>query len=505
MGEEKQGTGQGYRLPEVAWSFDTEEPETVPAQEPAKTSQEPAAAPVAGAVPRVAEVAAPGEPLRPGTPQSEAPGAVAPHAPGASSGAGTETDEASEAEELAEVSSATPEAEPEGRTSRISRPMIAAAVTAGLVLVGLPLAITQLGGSGPHHGPSQGSGPVGFSQQGGSSGGNGYVPGFDSHGDTGGPAAGGGAPAGADSGSPSPSSSTPDSPSPSQGPSAPSAPPTGKPTGSAGSGSSGGSKGTGGSTGGGSSSTGGSTGSGSTGGGSSNTGGSTGSGSTGSGAGSVPGAGNGGAVIGTGGGTGSAGGSQPQPAPSSAAPAPAQPTPAAPPQPTTRTVVAGPYCSGAGTAFHQNGWFSDGNSGWRSNSGGWSSDQCNGTYSSVPMSGDASKDDGNSVIWTFTGLRAGSGSCALAVYIPAGSNVMQVGGNPTYYTVQTGSSPGSGTIGSFTVNQVANQGSWVSVGSYPLSGGGFSVMLHTRGLDWSGSTRTYAHHAADAVRVSCVS
>jgi translation initiation factor IF-2 len=168
-------------------------------------------------------------------------------------------------------------------------------------------------------------------------------------------------------------------------------------------------------------------------------------------------------------------------------------------------VVAGPYCSGTGASFHQNGWFSSGTSGWTSHDGGWSADQCNGTFSSVPMSGDAGKDDGNSVIWTFTGLRTASGSCDIAVYIPAGSNVQVVGGNPTYYTVQTGTSPNSGTIGSFTIKQVANQGSWVSVGSYAVSNGQLSVMMHTRGLDWSGSSKTYAHHAADAVRATCQS
>lgn len=121
------------------------------------------------------------------------------------------------------------------------------------------------------------------------------------------------------------------------------------------------------------------------------------------------------------------------------------------------------------------------------------------------MSGDANKDDGNSVVWSFTGLQTSSGSCDFAVYIPASSDVKVVGGAPTYYTVQTGTSPGSGTIGSFTVNQVDNQGSWVDVGNYPVSGGQLSVMLHTRGLDWSGNSKTYAHHAADAIRATCSS
>ncbi|WP_371493756.1 hypothetical protein OG871_01805 [Kitasatospora sp. NBC_00374] len=157
--------------------------------------------------------------------------------------------------------------------------------------------------------------------------------------------------------------------------------------------------------------------------------------------------------------------------------------------------VAGPYCGGKGVSYSQGKWFDQGISGWRSNSGGWSGDGCNGTYTSVPMSGAANKDDGNSVVWTFNLGKVSS--CALAVYIPADGDVKKVGGNPTYYTVQSGSSSGS-----FSINQTANRGRWVNQGTYPYHGS-LSVTLHTRGLDWHDSTKTYAHHAASAIRATC--
>ncbi|MET8546095.1 hypothetical protein ABZW03_36510, partial [Kitasatospora sp. NPDC004799] len=177
-------------------------------------------------------------------------------------------------------------------------------------------------------------------------------------------------------------------------------------------------------------------------------------------------------------------------------PAAQQPAPPAAKPPAPVTVIAGPYCKPGGT-YKANGWFDQGDKGWRNNSGGYSGDGCNGNYVSMPMSGDANKDDsGNSVVWTFTVDKVSS--CTLSVYIPGSGDVKQVGGNPSYYTVQSG----GGQIGSFSINQTANRGSWVNQGPFSYRGP-ISVTLHSRGLDFSGGTVTYAHHAAAAVRATC--
>lgn len=166
--------------------------------------------------------------------------------------------------------------------------------------------------------------------------------------------------------------------------------------------------------------------------------------------------------------------------------------------------MAGPWCSNSGTGFNQYGWFDQGQTGWYNTStGGWTGDSCSGKYSAVPMSGDATHDDSNSTVWTFKTGAVSSGSCQVSVYIPNDGDIKAVGGDPTYYTVQNQFGPGSGTIGSFSINQTANRGHWVGAGSFSVSNGQLAVMLHTRGQDWSGSTKTYAHHAADAVKVSC--
>jgi translation initiation factor IF-2 len=349
------------------------------------------------------------------------------------------------------------EAEGEPGPGRISKPMIAAAVAVGLVLVGVPLGLTQLGGDKPPHGPNQGSAPMGYSQQGGAGGGNGFVPGFDAHGDTGGSLA-------------SPSSSASSGPASSGSPAA-------RPSGPSGTSGSSGSTGTanqanrqsgGGSSGGSAVGSGGS-------------GGGTGGGAGGSGGGSSSG-GTGGA--GGGGGTGGGGSSS----------APQQPAP--PPAPAPVVAVAAPFCASGGGSISSHG--SGPGSGWSSNTtGGMTGSGCNGTYYSVPMSGDANKDDGdNWVRWTFT--VDSIGSCDIAVYIPASGNVQQVGGNPTLYTVNNG----NGGIGSFSISQVNNQGQWVDEGNFPYSGS-ISVTMHSRGQDWASSGQTHARHAADAVRATC--
>ncbi|WP_035792339.1 hypothetical protein [Kitasatospora mediocidica] len=162
--------------------------------------------------------------------------------------------------------------------------------------------------------------------------------------------------------------------------------------------------------------------------------------------------------------------------------------------------MAGPFCANSGTTFQQNGWFDQGQAGWVTNSG---NSGCGGQFNSMPMSGASGKDSGNSVVWTFSTGAVTSGSCTLSVYVPGNGDVKAVGGAPAYYTVQTGSSPGSGTIGSFTVNQVGNRGAWVNAGTYPVSNGRIGVMLHDRGQDWTNTTKTYAHLAAAAVKANC--
>ncbi|MFK0169467.1 hypothetical protein ACIQU5_11745 [Streptomyces sp. NPDC090306] len=183
--------------------------------------------------------------------------------------------------------------------------------------------------------------------------------------------------------------------------------------------------------------------------------------------------------------------------------APAAVAPTTPP--IVYTAVAGPNCE-SGQRFQKHGYVSDAKTGWSTSTGGYVGGGCDGHYVSVPMSGSATKDAGNTTNWLFD-LPASVSACKVSVYIPRNSSVLKVGGTDTYYTVYRYFLPkDSNLLGHFTINQVAHEGSWYNLsGWYPITEKKLSVELHDRGLDWQGSTRTYAHHAASAVKVSCTS
>ncbi|MDH6108926.1 cell division septation protein DedD [Kitasatospora sp. MAP12-15] len=454
----------GYQLPAVAWAVEELEP---------PTAEEAPAAPVAKA-PAARESRAPAigseaEPSAEHEPKPEAehePEAEPDSAADGGAADGGDTAALAAATGLlattpaSKATAAAGQGGTSSRPGRISKPMIAAAATAGVVLIGLPLILSHLGGGGSHGGPL-GSGPAGYTQQ--SGGGDGFVPKADAHGDIG-----------------------PGPQAPGQ-PGQPGQPPQG---------------GTGGADGG------------TTGGG--GTGGVAGAAAL-AGAGAGAGTGSGaGAPVGSSHGGGSGGAAQPQqpgqpqtqpqPPAQPQQPAPQQPAPpaaaakAAPPAAPSYAGVAGPFCSNAGTTFQQNGWFDQGQAGWVVNSGGgYAGSGCNGNFTSMPMSGAANKDAGNSVVWTFNTGSVSSGSCTISVYVPDDGDIKAVGGAPAYYTVQNG----SGSAGSFNVNQVGNRGSWVSAGTFPVSNGKIAVTMHDRGQDWTDTAKTYAHDAASAVRANC--
>ncbi|RKT16548.1 translation initiation factor IF-2 [Streptomyces sp. 1114.5] len=225
----------------------------------------------------------------------------------------------------------------------------------------------------------------------------------------------------------------------------------------------------------------------------------------------APGGNGGGSSTGAGGGsgpapgTGSGSGTVPAPAPQPPAPgqppAPQQPPAAGKPAPPSFSAIGGNGCGNSAVSFAKNGWWTQGTAGWLSNSaGGYTGSGCNGSYVSLPMSGAANKDDpeGNSAVWTFSTAPVTSGSCRISVYVPNNGDLKAVGGKPSYYTVANA----SGGAGAFNVDQPANRGNWYDAGPFPVSGGRISVTLHSRGIDWGGSADK-AHHAAAAVRADC--
>ncbi|WP_185921936.1 hypothetical protein [Streptomyces sp. WAC06614] len=331
-----------------------------------------------------------------------------------------------------------------GRTRRIPKPVIAAAATSGVVLMGLPLLLSQLGGgSGPAPGPAR---PPGYNQPDG--GPDGFVPGADAP-DGANPPSGGAVPGAA--GVPGSGDGTT-----AAGPAAGQGPPTdttangtGQTPAQAGAG--------------------------------------TGQPPTGGGSDAQPAGGNGSPVT-----------SPAVPGDRSGQPPVAPPSPA---QPGTKeyAAVAGPGCAGPGATFD---WIPVRKDGWKGyDVGGYGSSGCNGDFYAMPMSGDSGRDAGNQVRWTFRTGAVTTGTCQVFVHIPNNGDVRAVGGKASYYSVHAGSTGGDPFLGSFTVNQPSQLGRWVAAGSFRITGGRLAVKLHDRGTGGSGST--YARHAAEALRVQC--
>jgi hypothetical protein len=168
------------------------------------------------------------------------------------------------------------------------------------------------------------------------------------------------------------------------------------------------------------------------------------------------------------------------------------------------SALTGPGCPQSRSAsFRVYGWFGSGLTGFDTvRSGGWPSQGCDGGYIAMPMSGSQATDDPqNYGLWTFrTGM---PGSCQVSVYVPRADSIVKAGGNPAHYQVFDAASASGTPAGSFNVSQFASRGRWVSAGSYPAGSGFLTIKADSRGQDWAGNTKTYAHIALDVVRLAC--
>ncbi|QCS09587.1 hypothetical protein CRV15_28460 (plasmid) [Streptomyces clavuligerus] len=177
-----------------------------------------------------------------------------------------------------------------------------------------------------------------------------------------------------------------------------------------------------------------------------------------------------------------------------AKPAPAVPPPA--PAPATFSHLIGLGCDTPG--FATGDWYVDKNEGWLKHWGSTKSHGCNGLFYSMPMSG-SSTSDGIWAQWKFYTGKVQKGLCAVEVFIPDVGNNDYVGGTPAHYTVyQAFSQKAKNVVGTFRINQPSRLGQWVSAGTYRIGGNKISVVLDNRG---SGADNRHA--AAGPVRVNC--
>ncbi|WP_167828434.1 hypothetical protein, partial [Streptomyces palmae] len=162
---------------------------------------------------------------------------------------------------------------------------------------------------------------------------------------------------------------------------------------------------------------------------------------------------------------------------------PTSPTKKAPPAqgqaPVTYSHLIGPGCNTPGFAVGD--MYTDGDEGWRGSRGSTTGYGCSGFYYSMPMSG-ANYSDGIWAQWKFTTGSVEKGTCSVQVYIPNVRDLSYVGGTPAHYTVyKYFAQSSSNKVGSFEINQPAHLGQWVSAGTFPISANKISVVLDNRG------------------------
>jgi len=170
----------------------------------------------------------------------------------------------------------------------------------------------------------------------------------------------------------------------------------------------------------------------------------------------------------------------------------------------TFSAVTGPSCqTSASASFTPVGyWTENGLAGWLSHSGGLATAGCSGTFLAMPMSGASTTSGGNGGSWLFT-PGPSAGTCTASVYIPAVSDPVYNGGDPAYYSVSDAATGGH-TLGTVSVDQAADAGTWVPLGQYPIPAGGvLQIQLSDRGVDWTASGPDYAHFSVAAARLDC--
>lgn len=149
-------------------------------------------------------------------------------------------------------------------------------------------------------------------------------------------------------------------------------------------------------------------------------------------------------------------------------------------------------------------WEGDGTHSWAFGfEGGFDTENCDGRWHAIPVSGDPDAPNGRYAFWTFN-IGFTDAQCEIYVHIPDAESPRWVGGAPAQYQLHPSADPStSEPFASFTVDQVADKGGWVHVGAYTPPGDTISVKLQNSGADQIDGQNTNAHVVASAVRTRC--
>jgi hypothetical protein len=129
--------------------------------------------------------------------------------------------------------------------------------------------------------------------------------------------------------------------------------------------------------------------------------------------------------------------------------------------------------------------------------GGWTGDDCKGSFVALPMSGDPNADDPRqSARWNFT-PGTSVNRCSVAVFNPMVDQQQLVGASAARFTVLAG--PDAALYDSFQVDQSTRPGSWVEAGVFPVKDGRLTVQLGNRGKP----SRPQERLLVSQIRVTC--
>ena len=104
---------------------------------------------------------------------------------------------------------------------------------------------------------------------------------------------------------------------------------------------------------------------------------------------------------------------------------------------------------------------------WTAAQGGWAGNGCDGA--SVWTMNPAGKQPSPSTLTWWFGALPGASRCTLSVYVPTRNALGQAG-----YAVSAGS---GSTLGTVTVDQAAEAGYWVVLGTFPAASSGYQIRL----------------------------
>ncbi|MFF7365519.1 hypothetical protein [Streptomyces sp. NPDC008125] len=145
----------------------------------------------------------------------------------------------------------------------------------------------------------------------------------------------------------------------------------------------------------------------------------------------------------------------------------------------TYSHLIGPGCDTPG--FATSDQWRDGLQGWVGRTGSQTSYGCSGFYYSVPLSNSTSTSNGYAQ-WKFPTGSVTNGTCQVSVYVPNVKDITRVGGNPAHYAVHRYFEAKPSTqIGTFEIDQPSHLGQWVNAGTFPVSTGKISIVLENRG------------------------